>query len=164
MTRLPGLVLACMLPAAAMAQSSAPIVVTPLAPLGPAQPEQPPAIALPPPSSPAPSVPPTPAPAASRPWLPQGTAMIQALDKVNAQSSVLTLKVGTSGQFGALTVSVQSCMVRPVDQPADATAFLTVTDSHAEGPVFSGWMLRSQPSLSMLEHAIYDLRVVGCGA
>lgn len=90
--------------------------------------------------------------------------MIQALDKVNAQSGLLTLKVGASGQFGALTVSVQACIVRPADQPSDAAAFLTVTDSHVEGPVFKGWMLRSQPSLSMLEHAIYDLRVLGCGA
>ena len=27
---------------------------------------------------------------------------------------------------------------------------------------FRGWMLANNPSLSMLQHPIYDVRVVGC--
>ncbi|HXT82118.1 MAG TPA: DUF2155 domain-containing protein [Acetobacteraceae bacterium] len=97
------------------------------------------------------------------PWLPQETVTLQALDKINAQSKMLTIKVGGSAQFGSLTIQVKACVIRPPDQPADAAAFLIVTDSHAETPGFSGWMLRSDPSLSMLQHPLYDLRVLGCG-
>ena len=95
-------------------------------------------------------------------WLPQGTAKLQALDKVNAQTSQLTIKVGQSGTFGSLTIMVKSCMVRPSDQPADAAAYLDVTDSHPDSPGFEGWMLQDEPSVSMMQHPIYDLRVVGC--
>jgi hypothetical protein len=53
-------------------------------------------------------------------------------------------------------------MVHPTDQPADAAAFLAVTDSHPDSPGFNGWMLQDEPSVSMMEHPIYDLRVTGC--
>ena len=90
--------------------------------------------------------------------------MLQALDKVNAQNAVLTVKVGQSARFGSLTIQVQACEVHPPDQPQDATAFLTIEDSHADAPGFRGWMLADDPSLSMLQHPIYDVRVVGCTA
>src|SRR3984957_17029803 len=75
------------LPVAASAQ--APITVAPLMPpivQYPAQ--QPPAQTAPPGAQPV-----TPPPST---WLPQTTAMLQVLDKVNAQNSVLTVKVGQS--------------------------------------------------------------------
>ncbi|MDR3538551.1 MAG: DUF2155 domain-containing protein [Acetobacteraceae bacterium] len=95
-------------------------------------------------------------------WLPQGTAILQGLDKVNAQSATLTVKVGQSGTFGSLTIGVQACDIRPPDQPADAAAFLAIADSHTDAPGFRGWMLKQEPEVSMLEHPVYDIRVIGC--
>ncbi|MFZ0017376.1 MAG: DUF2155 domain-containing protein, partial [Acetobacteraceae bacterium] len=97
-------------------------------------------------------------------WLPQGSAQLQVLDKVNAQNSVLTVKVGQGAQFGSLNIQVQACDTHPPDQPQDSAAYLTITDSHADAPGFRGWMLANDPSLSMLEHPVYDVRVVGCKA
>jgi hypothetical protein len=141
------------LPLAAYAQSP-PITATPLAPPT-AQPSPPPG------SSPGAGVPAQPPPAS---WLPQASATLQVLDKGNAQNGVLTVKVGQSAQFGSLTIQVQSCQIRPLNQPQDATAYLTITDSHADQPGFHGWILANNPSLSMLQHPIYDVRVVGCRA
>jgi hypothetical protein len=95
-------------------------------------------------------------------WVPARTVKLQALDKVNAQGNELTIKVGQWASFGSLTIRVKSCMVRPPDQPADAAAYLDVTDSHPDSPGFDGWMLQDEPSVSMMQHPIYDLRVVGC--
>jgi hypothetical protein len=95
-------------------------------------------------------------------WLPAGTVKLQALDKVNAQTSALTIKVGGSATFGSLTITAKACAVRPSDQPVDAAAYLTVTDSHPDSPGFDGWMLEDEPSVSMMQHPIYDLRVIGC--
>lgn len=95
-------------------------------------------------------------------WLPATTVKLQALDKVNAQSTALTIKVGASATFGSLTIMAKACVVRPADQPADAAAYLDVTDSHPDAPRFDGWMLKDEPSVSMLQHPIYDLRVIGC--
>ena len=95
-------------------------------------------------------------------WLPAGTAKIQALDKVNAHATALIVKVGQSAVFGSLTIQVKACVIRPPDQPADAAAYLDVTDSHPDSPGFAGWMLQQEPAASMMQHPMYDLRVTGC--
>ena len=96
-------------------------------------------------------------------WLPGQTAKLQALDKVNAQATALTIKVGQSATIGSLTIAVKACLIRPADQPADAAAFLDVTDSHPDAAGFKGWMLATEPSVSIMQHPIYDIRVTGCG-
>ena len=95
-------------------------------------------------------------------WLPAGTARIQALDKVNAQATALIVKVGQSAVFGSLTIQVKACVIRPPDQPADAAAYLNVTDSRPDSLGFAGWMLQQEPAASMMQHPMYDLRVTGC--
>ena len=95
-------------------------------------------------------------------WIQRGTAELIALDKVRAQAAPLTVKVGQTVAFHSLQVTVRACAVRPNDVPADATAFLEVTDSAKGAPGFRGWMIASLPSTSMMQHPIYDLRVVGC--
>lgn len=148
---------AIIVPVAASAQLQAPLTPAPLLPPTVQYPAQPPPAQAAPPGAP-------PSAAAPSAWLPQTTAMLQVLDKVNAQNAVLTVKVGQSAQFGSLTIQVQACQIRPPDQPQDATAFLTITDSHADAPGFRGWLLANHPSVSMLQHPIYDVRVVGCRA
>jgi hypothetical protein len=133
-------------------------------PLLPPSVQYPPPRALPP-ESPTPQQPPAqeapPAPEQPQ-WLPQAGAVIQALDKINTEIAVLKLKDGETGQFGSLTITVKACVVRPPDQPQDAAALLVVTDSHPGQQGFEGWMLKAEPSVSMLQNPIYDLRVMGC--
>jgi hypothetical protein len=95
-------------------------------------------------------------------WLPAGSAKLQALDKVDAQATALTIKVGQSATFGSLTIEIKACVVRPADQPADSAAYLNVTDSHPDSPGFAGWMLTQEPAASMMQHPLYDLRMTGC--
>lgn len=107
------------------------------------------------------------APAAPMPtqgpnWLPRGTAELQGLDKVYARGTSLTVKNGQTVAFGTLRVTVAQCLVRPADQPADATAYLTISDANAAAPVFQGWMFANNPALAMLAHPIYDIRLVAC--
>ena len=147
---------ACALPLAAAAPGLAQITATPLPP--PTTQQQQPAT-----QPPADAAPPAPQPTRLT-WLPQGNALLQVLDKVNAQNTVLTVKVGQQAQFGSLSIQVQACTIHPPDQPQDAAAFLTITDSRADAPEFRGWMLANNPSLSMLQNPIYDVRVVGCRA
>jgi hypothetical protein len=148
---------AIIMPVAASAQLQAPLTPAPLMPPTTRYPAQQPPVQTAPPAVPPPAAPPS-------TWLPQTTAMLQVLDKLNAQNAVLTVKVGQSAQFGSLTIQVQACQIRPPDQPQDATAFLTITDSHADAPGFRGWLVANHPSVSMLQHPIYDVRVVGCRA
>lgn len=95
-------------------------------------------------------------------WLPAKAAKLQVLDKVNGQAATLTVQVGQPATFGSLTIMVRSCMVRAPDQPADSAGYLNVTDSHSESLGFAGWLLANEPSISMMQHPIYDIRVTGC--
>jgi hypothetical protein len=115
------------------------------------------------PDQPTPPLNASPQPQWANRWVPTASAKIQALDKVSAQATALTLKVGQPANFGSLTIEVKACLVRPPDQPADAAAYLNVTDNHADAPGFNGWMLANEPAVSMMQNPIYDLRVTGCG-
>lgn len=183
-----GMIAAVAFPVVAWAQTAGAIVASPLPPptvLTPDQApqEQPPSIpsqgdAAPQAAQPTPpatppqtttqSTPQDTTPAPPQPiqltWQPQGSAQVQVLDKVNAQSAVLDVKVGQQGKFGSLTIQVQACRIHLADQPRDSAAYLTITDSHADVPGFQGWMLANEPSASMLQSPIYDVRVVGCQA
>ena len=95
-------------------------------------------------------------------WVPASAVKLQALDKVNAQATSMTIRVGQPATFGSLTITVRSCLVRPPDQPFDAAAYLAITDSHPDSPGFDGWMLANEPSVSMMQNPIYDIRITGC--
>ncbi len=106
----------------------------------------------------------TPPPLQSPPdaWQPRDTAELSVLDKVRAQPSPLTVRVGQSVSWGSLTITLRGCVSRPPDLPQDSAAFLEVTDGRATGSAFRGWMLASAPALSLMEHPIYDVRVTSC--
>ncbi len=106
--------------------------------------------------------PPPPGQAQRGGWVQMGTATLQALDKVNARGGTLVVKVGETGKFGTLEITVRGCFVRAADRPADATALLAVRDQRAEAPVFTGWVVRSAPYMSMMAHPVYDVRIAGC--
>ncbi|HEX3350438.1 MAG TPA: DUF2155 domain-containing protein [Acetobacteraceae bacterium] len=88
---------------------------------------------------------------------------IRVLDKVRARSLTLKGQVGETLTFGTLSIAVKSCVVHPPDQPADAAAFLDITDPRAGAPAFHGWMFANEPFLSVFESPVYDVQLSGCG-
>lgn len=95
-------------------------------------------------------------------WKPGTTAELVLLDKLRAQPVTLTVAAGQSTAFESLTVAMTRCVFRPPDLPANAAAFLEITEKGAPAPVFRGWILSNTPAVSQLEHPVYDLRVVSC--
>lgn len=100
-------------------------------------------------------------------WVPQRVAELQALDKVTARVSTLRVPVNQPASFGTLTVTVRACQARPPDEVPDAAAWLEIADSRppANGAaVFRGWMFANAPGVNMLQHPVYDIRVIECRA
>ena len=95
-------------------------------------------------------------------WLPRDTADLVILDKVNAKSTPLTLKVGQAADNASMSITLRSCVARPADLPKDSAAFFDIKDSRPGAPGFHGWMLANEPSVSMFQHPIYDVRLVVC--
>jgi hypothetical protein len=106
-----------------------------------------------------------PLPAAAQDWVPMRSARLQALDKVTARITILDARVGEAATFGTLTIQVRACNGRPPDEVPDAAAWMEMTDSRAapgSPPAFRGWMFANAPSVNMLEHPVYDIRVLEC--
>jgi len=104
-------------------------------------------------------------PASAQEWVPRQTAQLQALDKVTARVSVFDVRVGEPARFDTLTILVRACHGRPPDEVPDAAAWMEITDSRAPAgspPAFRGWMFANAPGVHMLEHPVYDIRVLAC--
>ncbi len=92
-------------------------------------------------------------------------ALLQGLDKVTARIKNIQAPINQFVAFGSLRLRVRACIKRPPEEFPESSAFLEVFDEHsgqARTPIFSGWMFASSPSLSSMEHAIYDIWVVDC--
>jgi hypothetical protein len=98
-------------------------------------------------------------------WEPRREAHLQALDKVTARVTILKATVGRPLAFGTLRITVRACNARPPEEVPDAAAWLEVADTRNDAsgrPVFQGWMFANAPGIAMLEHPVYDLRVLEC--
>lgn len=99
-------------------------------------------------------------------WAETGVARLEALDKVTGRVSVIDAAVGAPTRFGTLGIRVRACHRRPPELPPDSAALLRIDEPRRGEPeartLFSGWMFSSSPSLSALEHPVYDVIVLDC--
>jgi hypothetical protein len=92
-------------------------------------------------------------------------AELQGLDKVTARTQRFYAPVGESTRFGTLAITVSDCLVNVPEAPPESVAYLTIVDNkpgQAAEKLFAGWMFASTPSLSALDHGVYDVRVLSC--
>lgn len=158
----------------------------------PAPVEVPPVAETPPLATPAPAQPPAPAPidaekpteaapkpkaAAEKPAEPlrrvrAGSAIIQAIDKVTAETLKFEAPIGQPIRYKTLIVTVRACETTAADEEQpDSVAYLTIDSQPKAAPgraappakqVFRGWMYASSPGLNPLQHPVYDAWLISC--
>ncbi len=89
-------------------------------------------------------------------------AKLRVLDRLTGEVTDLVLADKQSQVFGRVTVQLDACRYPSNGSHAEAFAHLTVMDTAAKEPVFSGWMVASSPALSALDHPRYDVWVLRC--
>lgn len=90
------------------------------------------------------------------------TALLRGLDRVSGAVQDLELPVGGTVEFGRLRIHATACRF-PADNPeGEGFAFLEITDTQGNARLFQGWMIASSPALNALDHARYDIWVLGC--
>ena len=94
----------------------------------------------------------------------KNTAVLRLLDKVTAQSRIAEVEVGKTFAFKSLDIRVERCDETPPEDKPESGVFLEITEirSDKNARIFEGWMFASNPSINSLEHAVYDVWVVGC--
>ena len=93
--------------------------------------------------------------------------VLRTIDKLSARTHTFEIPVDKTVKFGrSLYIKVRACRESsPLDQPENA-AFLQIwerksLEEKAEW-IFSGWMFSSNPSLSAMNHSVYDVWVIDC--
>ena len=101
-------------------------------------------------------------------------AIIQALDKVTAETVRFEAAVGQPVRYKTLVFTVKACEQAAADEPQeDAIAYVTVDSQPKAAPgkptppprqAFKGWMYASSPGLNPLQHPVYDAWLITCRA
>lgn len=99
-------------------------------------------------------------------------AVLQALDKITAETIRFEVPVGRPVRWKGLVFTVRACETTAPDEPMrDAMAYVEVRSQPrlddrrtASRRVFQGWMFASSPGLSAMEHPVYDAWVIACQA
>ncbi|MCE2950625.1 MAG: DUF2155 domain-containing protein [Alphaproteobacteria bacterium] len=90
---------------------------------------------------------------------------LRGLDKVTGHVQTLELAIGEEAKFGKLQITARQCRTSLPEDPPEALAFLEITETSKGDeklPIFTGWMFASAPSISAMEHPVYDIWLVGC--
>jgi hypothetical protein len=139
----------------------------------------PPAVQAPPPAAESAAAPPPPPPEPKVPAAPirrarYDVAVIEALDKVTAESLRFEAAVGRPVRYKSLVFTVKACeRSAPDEKIEDSIAYLTIDSQPRPEPgrpplaprqAFKGWMYASSPGLHGLEHPVYDAWLITCRA
>lgn len=99
---------------------------------------------------------------------PPRTAVVRVLNKVTARAQTIEIAPGDTEKVGKLEVKVSHCQRSSPESLPDAAALFQIAEivPNAEKPkqLFSGWMYQSSPSVSALEHPVYDVMLMQCKA
>ena len=92
--------------------------------------------------------------------------ILRLLNKVTAQSVLLTLKPNESVKVGQLEITAITCQTSAPQSQTDYAGLIDIVEhsqtSSAVKPLFRGWMYASSPSITALEHPVYDVTMVQC--
>jgi hypothetical protein len=92
-------------------------------------------------------------------------ALVRVLNKITTKSVELKIAKGKTSSFGKLQIELAYCWQSPPDQDFENKAYLNLAElmnSNEVNKIFSGWILSSSPSLSEIQHPIYDVHLIKC--
>ena len=93
-------------------------------------------------------------------------AVLIGLDKITAKSSKIQVNLNEIKKFGPLEIKILKCGKVKVHNKVNDVAYMQVKDltknENEKVYIFNGWTFSSDPNLTPLDHAIYDLQLLHC--
>tara|TARA_B100001250_G_scaffold52184_1_gene40723 strand:+ start:98 stop:550 length:453 start_codon:yes stop_codon:yes gene_type:complete len=89
-------------------------------------------------------------------------ASLSVLNKITTSVDNLDLKLKENFQYGELRIYPIDCYLSSPEEKPEIAIYLNVYHDTKDEKIFSGWMLKTLPSISAIEHPIYDIWVNGC--
>ena len=89
-------------------------------------------------------------------------ASLSVLNKITANVDNLDLKLKENYEHGELRIYPIDCYLSSPEEKPETAIYLNVYHNNRGEKIFSGWMLKTLPSISAIEHPIYDIWVNDC--
>ena len=89
-------------------------------------------------------------------------ASLSVLNKITANVDNLDIKLKENFEYGELRIYPIDCYLSSPEEKPETAIYLNVYHNNKDEKIFSGWMLKSLPSISAIEHPIYDIWVNDC--
>ena len=93
-------------------------------------------------------------------------AVLTILDKVNSQSDIVEVEVGTEYRFKNLSINILKCNNSKFDDDPEVTAYMQVIDTVNQDEnkvfIFNDWTFASSPSIRPFDHPVYDIWLKKC--
>jgi hypothetical protein len=96
------------------------------------------------------------------------STLLQLLDKSTATTKVVELSIDNEIKFGNIMIKLHKCWQAPLSQIPESKALIEVNEKNNNSyskevkNIFLGWMFASSPSISSLQHPIYDITILKC--
>ena len=89
-------------------------------------------------------------------------ASLSVLNKITANVEKLDIKLKENFKHGELRIYPIDCYLSNPEEKSETAVYLNIYHNSKDQKIFSGWMLKSLPSISAIEHPIYDIWVNDC--
>jgi hypothetical protein len=94
-------------------------------------------------------------------------AIVRLINKITASNTIIKLKVkSTYKANNHLEIRADYCWKAPAYKEPENKSYLKVTeisiDQAKKKNIFEGWLFSSSPSVSDLQHPIYDIHLIRC--
>jgi len=87
---------------------------------------------------------------------------LSVLNKITANVEKLDIKLKENYKHGELRIYPIDCYLSNPEEKSETAVYLNIYHNSKDQKIFSGWMLKSLPSISAIEHPIYDIWVNDC--
>ena len=89
-------------------------------------------------------------------------AEISILNKITANVERIKLPLKENYLYKELEIHPICCHLSGPYEKTEVGIYLNIHHKDSKEKIFSGWMLKSLPSISSMEHPIYDIWVEDC--
>ncbi len=89
-------------------------------------------------------------------------AQISILNKITTNVDTIKLPLKENYLYQELKIYPIDCHLSGPYEKNEVGIYLNIHHKESKEKIFNGWMLKSLPSISSMEHPIYDIWVEGC--
>ncbi|MDA7688510.1 DUF2155 domain-containing protein [Pelagibacteraceae bacterium] len=90
------------------------------------------------------------------------SVIISILNKITADVLQVKLNLKENYLHDELRIYPIYCKINDPDERPEVSVYLNIYDKKNNDKLFAGWMLKTLPSVSSLEHPLYDIWINDC--